>query len=482
MSSRDGPAVLAVAIDALEPGFAARLMEDGRLPHLSRLRQEGRFSEVASTAHVGSGAVWPSFLTGVPPTVHGVSSEWQWDPGSMQVHRYDGSDLVPFWRDLVAKGVRVGVLDVPFAPLVGMDEGFEISEWGAHDVFVARTDAAPEVARRLVAEMPPHHFSEAPVPSEEIAEPGRLDVLAGGALTGIERRGDLFARLVETSRPDLALVVFPEIHHLGHLMWHTVDGPPPPISLADMMSAIDAQIGRLSSLVRDGGSIVVFSLHGMKPARGLPTFLGPLLRSRGFSQAPTWGSLTGRERALAGFSALKRHSPTWLKDLYHRRADYQLQLRWARPTMLEQQDWRRTRAFALPTDQYGRGRVNLAGRERDGIVAGSDYEALCDDIEHELMDLRNGAGTPLVERVVRPAQGDPSLRSTPLADLVVHWGPGADQEPLGVPELETEKISRYRTGQHTPAAFCITTGPATHAAGDVIANEDIHRVIRAGLP
>jgi hypothetical protein len=51
-----------------------------------------------------------------------------------------------------------------------------------------------------------------------------------------------------------------------------------------------------------------------------------------------------------------------------------------------------------------------------------------------------------------------------------------------VPELETERISRYRTGQHTAGAFCITTGPAAHAAGDVIATEDLHRVILAGLP
>jgi predicted AlkP superfamily phosphohydrolase/phosphomutase len=136
--------LLAIGLDAAEPSFIRQKIEEGEMPVLRRLLEEGSWSRLRSPASIGSGTVWPTFFTGKEPREHGTYSDWLWNPSSATLEHYDGRRLVPFWKRLVDEGCKVGVLDVPFAPLVGLREGFEISEWGAHDAFEGRISFAPE--------------------------------------------------------------------------------------------------------------------------------------------------------------------------------------------------------------------------------------------------------------------------------------------------------------------------------------------------
>src|SRR5687767_15095313 len=112
--------VVAIGLDATEPALVRRLIEEDELPALKRLLDGGAWSRVESPARVGSGAVWPTFFTGTEPAQHGIYSDWCWQAETMGLVRYDARGLVPFWKRLAQDGVRVGVLDVPFAPLVGL--------------------------------------------------------------------------------------------------------------------------------------------------------------------------------------------------------------------------------------------------------------------------------------------------------------------------------------------------------------------------
>ncbi|MGH2808188.1 MAG: alkaline phosphatase family protein, partial [Actinomycetota bacterium] len=474
--TNDGPSLLAIGIDSLETTYVHRLMNEGRMPNLARLAAEGRWASIGSVAHIGSGAVWPTFVSGKPPIEHGIANEWLWDPDTMSVRRADGAPLVPFWTELSSKGRRVGVLDVPFAPLIGMTEGFEVSEWGPHDVIAGRTESGPAEVTETVARSRPHPFSLHRVLSENNVTPELLQTFAEGAVEGIARRGELATRLIEQTYPDLAIIVFPEIHHMGHVMWHEVESGTPQLSeppawkvnitpsLADMLAAIDDQIHRLSQLVTDGGSVVIFSLHGMKAARGVPDALPPLLDGVGLAQPATWRSRTAREKVGDLFARAKRYSPRWLKDLYHRRADQMLQIRLARSTMLKQHDWKRTRVLAMPTDQHGLGRVNLRGRESDGIVPMDDFRSAIDEIEGHLHALSNARDEPLVQRVVRPVE-DAAKAARTLPDFIVHWTLAAHEESVTTKphDIEIFRVAEHRTGQHTGNAFCVGVGPVVDA-------------------
>jgi predicted AlkP superfamily phosphohydrolase/phosphomutase len=133
-------------------------------------------------------------------------------------------------------------------------------------------------------------------------------------------------------------------------------------------------------------------------------------------------------------------------------------------------DWARTRAFSLPSDMTAYLRVNLKGREPEGVVAaGGEYEALCGELEDAFCSLTQAeSGAPAVERVVRfdrlfgrPAEGS-------LPDLCVVWSDTERVSSLrlrdhGTIEAPTGDV---RTGQHRHSGFLIGAGPGIAADRD----------------
>jgi predicted AlkP superfamily phosphohydrolase/phosphomutase len=159
-----------------------------------------------------------------------------------------------------------------------------------------------------------------------------------------------------------------------------------------------------------------------------------------------------------------------------------MQIQLARSTVLEQHDWKRTRALALPTDQYGFGRINLAGRERDGVVAHEKYADELDEIESGLRDLTNERGEPLVERIVRPID-DPRAAARTLPDMLVHWSLGIHEVEVTTRpvDVDVHRVAAHRTGQHTGNAFCVAWGPAADYTDDAIPTHELHKVIVSGV-
>jgi predicted AlkP superfamily phosphohydrolase/phosphomutase len=283
----------------------------------------------------------------------------------------------------------------------------------------------------------------------------------------------LAARLLSDADPDLAIVVFTEIHHASHVLWHTLSSeypPPPGPSLIDLYATVDREIARLVEVVGSDGSVVVFALHGMRATRGIPTLLPGLLRGEGYAQPATWSTQSWPERALSAFGAAKRRSPAWARALYNAGVGHSLRVGLARPTMLDPLDWPRTRAFSLPTDQHGWLRVNLQGRERRGTVSGGEYGSLCDRLEARLRALSTADGRPIVAEVLRTATDGRDAVGNPLPDMVVHWATAAHDDPSQVSNVNL-------TGQHGSDGFCVTVGPVAAAMADTVKAEDLHAAL-----
>ncbi|MEO8436199.1 MAG: alkaline phosphatase family protein, partial [Pyrinomonadaceae bacterium] len=301
MSHDNHPRVLVVTLDAAEPTLIRRLIDQGRMPTLRSLLAQGRWSRVDSPASIGSGAVWPTFMTGQPPSSHGVYGEWAWQPATMSLQRFSGEGLTPFWKEMTAAGVKVGVLDVPFAPMLNLAEGFELMEWGPHDTIRGHVQAGPGAIADLVSKkVPAHPFSSDRHDLTEPHDHEALGKLTAAGVAGIRLRGELAQRLIKETRPDLAIINFTELHHCGHFVWHTIasghesyqgefeHSAPVEPSLEEIYTEVDNQIGRLLEVAGNEATVMVFSLHGMGPARGLPAILGPLLSELGFARLAGW--------------------------------------------------------------------------------------------------------------------------------------------------------------------------------------------------
>lgn len=481
------PAVFAIGLDSFDAGLARRLMDTGVMPNLGSLLRLGKWADVRSVADIGSGAVWPTFVTGTPPHVHGRYGEWRWNPTDMDVQRFSDEGLHPFWEPLVQANVPVGILDVPFAPFLEIHNGFEINEWGAHDVLRGSTLSSPRAATEIVARHEPHPFEHEPPIPESAYRHADVQLVHEVSVEGVHRRGELLRDLIVQGEPRLVVAVFPEFHHAAHYLWHALE-PNHPLyqdarlqdvpDLLDVCKALDTELGRLVERMRDNDSILVFSLHGMRACLGIPDLMAPLLRQSHLASRATWSSRTWPERKAWAFSEIKRRSPGWMKDVYHRRTSLMTQLRLARSTMQEQHDWGRTQAIALPTDQHGWARVNLRGRESKGIVDAGDYSALCEDIKHMARNSRTVEGESLVDDVLIPLDGDDPTRF-PLPDVVVHWSDAALADDLRLPDPDSysPKVGKARTGQHNAQGFCIATGRASERLGSEVATEDLPSII-----
>ncbi len=223
MKSNKNSPVIAVGLDAAEPLLIRQMIEQGEMPTLKSLLQEGQWLNVKSPSDIGSGAVWPTFITGDWPAKHGIHAEWSWQPDTMGLQRYSGSNLQPFWKTLADQGFRVGILDVPFAPQVNLKEGFEIVEWGAHDFLEGVLRTAPDSITDFVdGDFPPHPFSLDRLDTGGPDDKPGLERLTKGCLEGAKLRGTLARRLLAMTDPNLAIIVFTEIHHSAHYLWHTV--------------------------------------------------------------------------------------------------------------------------------------------------------------------------------------------------------------------------------------------------------------------
>lgn len=486
--------VLAIGLDAAQPELVQTFIAQGSMPNLARLQDEGKWLRVVSPADISGGSVWATLMTGCDPTAHGFYTGWPWDATSMSVSRAKPDGLVPFWKDLARAGVRVGVLDVPYSPLAGLRDGFEVVGWGPRGV-EAKVLAGPAAIENFLAtQFHPHPYYKEYL---DPANPGHrqmLEKVAAASIKGATLRGDLAEALIKQCDPQFTMIVFHETHFGGHHLWHLWEPAhplfqqdefpkPEPITqgLREIYSAVDRQIGRLVDGADPNTAVIIFSLHGMQASGGVATMLGPYLCEQGYAHLSTTKSLP--QRAASGFALAKKIAPRPLKRLYYRLTPGSMTMVMARPNVLPAYDWTKTRAFALPTEQHGWIRINLKGREAEGIVPPADYEPLCRELEQLVRSMTNEAGEPLAHNVIRSVGRVEDALKLPTPDLIVNWEDAALFSPLRIKgsKVESRPIGQKFTGQHGLDGFGVLRGPWAIDGCDELFAKDLPELFRQAL-
>lgn len=121
--------------------------------------------------------------------------------------------------------------------------------------------------------------------------------------------------------------------------------------------------------------------------------------------------------------------------------------------------WPQMKAFVIPSFSDCHIRLNVRGRERDGIVDLADYEAVADEVEAELRSLTDPrTGEPIVDQVIRIRQSDPMAEIGPAPDLVVTFHATTD-----IVRHPTEGLigpcPLMRMGEHTPNGWAVIGTP-----------------------
>jgi predicted AlkP superfamily phosphohydrolase/phosphomutase len=144
--------------------------------------------------------------------------------------------------------------------------------------------------------------------------------------------------------------------------------------------------------------------------------------------------------------------------------------------------WEHSRAFLIENANEGFIRINLKGREPQGIVEpGKEYEDLCEEILQTVRSMTNPANGKRAAHTVYKTDDiyDGPCRSH-MPDVIINWNEDAKLST----ELLTKKygmarssqpaygVMPYYTGNHRPNAFALAVGPGI-AVGQVLQGASI---------
>jgi predicted AlkP superfamily phosphohydrolase/phosphomutase len=443
--------------DAVSVPLMERLLAEDRLPALAELRRAGTVRPLAAPHWELGDTVFPTLYTGTGPGDHGRYYPFEWSAAKQRVFHMDSMPkATTTWDRLSRAGRRSLVID-PFASWPPRRiRGLCISGWQLKNSYVLRRWSAPRRATYALArELGPPALVEqimgAPSPSQ-------LRELHRGFVAAPRRAADLAARVMTREYPDLLWVTFGPVHLAGHWLWPAQElagtGSDLANALSDVYVAADRALGRILESLPSGTDVVLFSPIGMgsncSRSDLLPDMLEAVLEGRRLRDAPPGSRIwrfrasvptswrTGVSRAIPGLA---------LRELVAR-------------FYLHRVDWTRTRAFTLPGHIHGLVRLNLRGREREGIVDPADAEALVEEITTGLESFTDPDGAPSVARVERVAEAISGPCADRLPDLVVRWSERPSKDVTFVSSERHGKVVRRGvgsgwTGNHVEGAWIV---------------------------
>lgn len=83
-----GKMVIVIGIDGMDPLLSERMMNEGQLPNLAKLRAKGGFSPLGTSCPPQSPVAWANFINGAGPGSHGIFDF---------IHRHPEQQCVPFY-------------------------------------------------------------------------------------------------------------------------------------------------------------------------------------------------------------------------------------------------------------------------------------------------------------------------------------------------------------------------------------------------
>jgi predicted AlkP superfamily phosphohydrolase/phosphomutase len=344
--------LLVFGVDGMDFELTRSLIDAGTLPHLGRFAAEVGLTRLRCTWPPHTATGWASFIAGALPGEHGIFQFWDCqNPDYEHVVTPRTAIGRPTLLDALAQAGRdIGMVNLPMSHPPSDWPGYEVT-WPL--VPTLRFFRPPEIFRELCG----------------AGGHVRSDIMSmydGSADYALRARDQIRARtrgmkhLVQERPTSVVGVVYTEVDRVSHPYWHELElETAAPGAVAEIYAEVDRAFGELLELARDDTTVLVVSDHGFGRCR------------RGL----------GVHRMLheGGFCAIR----TDVEAFEGRHADHEGVALLARSL-----DWSATR-FYMPTAGCFGINVNLAGRNRHGIVPEDGARDAIAQVTEYLLGLRD---------------------------------------------------------------------------------------------
>jgi len=463
-----------LGLDGADWKIIAPLCERGDLPVLRGLIERGCHGTLLSTVPPNSPPAWASMITGVNPGKHNIFDFAYIDETYRKVPVDAMSRIAasPLWRIMNRFGMSTGMVNIPIHYPAEPVNGFIIcglvTPWSA-EVFTY----PPEISREI------GNPSDQWLIGQTLVRGGSPEEFLKEIKEKTRRQADWIIRLQKKYQPDFLMMVFDGTDKLQHFFWKYWDASHSrhdagahkilKEAIPDYYRFVDACLGEILE-TRRGTDVFVVSDHGFTGMER-DIFIEKWLVDEGYlylKNAPAPASNQVRNKGRSAWNALANNGTLkaalkgnrlsrWILEKIKGRivdADDRAQLN-------RNVDWSKTSVFFAGVSSQSL-QVNLQGREKFGIVAPQDYEALVREVTAKLAALCDlQTGSPLVQA----AHEKNELYHGPWAahspDIVVLT---ADRYSLqeGFPNRLVMPASLFgadRSGGHRPQGIFIVSGP-----------------------
>jgi len=425
---RRSPRVIVIGLDGTPYSLITRLMEEGRMPHLAELAQQGHIQPLNSVYPTVSSVAWSTYMTGTNPARHRIFGFLDRQLGTYETFIPTANHMgaPTLWEQLSELGREVIVMNVPVTFPPRRVKGILIA--GFLSPSLDKATYPPSLAQRLTAmgyrlDMDPWRARES---KEKLLEDFRLT---------LAKRAEAMFHLMDSEPWDFFQCHVMETDRLHHFLWEEMaeDDPKYAPAFYDCYAQIDEVLGQVTRRLDEHTTLIVLSDHGFCTLK--------------------WEVQVNYWLAQEGWLSFDRTPPRSLADISPQ-----------------------SRAFSLIP---GRLYIHLQGREPRGSVAPADYEATREELAEAAMEMRDPeTGAPMIEKVLRREDIYEGPYLEEAADLI--WVPhrGYDLKARLASEAFVSKDALVGMHTYDDAFFYISDSSCSQRVDSV---QDVFPVVMGRL-
>lgn len=472
--------IIALGLEAAEIDLIRKWTAEGHLPAFAYLMENGAWRKLMSATEISSGATWASINTGVSPAKHGMGFyHRQLKNGTYQiVKKYADEIGYPlFWERLNEAGIKSAILDIPVMYQVKNFNGLQVIGWGAEGLNFKQSSEPPEVLKEIFSKFG-HHPLEGWY-QKVIEDLDEWKDLKEKLIAGVKIRTSINKWILDKEPWDFFLSGYAELHWVGHYFWHLIDETNPRYNseiveacgdaIFQTYKEVDDSINELMKTYPEA-VFLIFSNTGMGPNYSGQHLVPEILEKIGLSGN---GSQNNGKNILKTVSPAKRWGPYAIKKVEEivsaemiekvkKVVPEKLWDNWTRKFLTMGNNWKNSKVFPVPSDFTATLRINLIGREPEGIVnPGKEYDDICAEVEKTFMELINPlTGKKAVKEVIKTRDRYSGKYINDLPDIIIKWD---GENPIS--SLSSERIGTVtgelpdkRSGAHKTYGFFMTGG------------------------
>jgi predicted AlkP superfamily phosphohydrolase/phosphomutase len=412
-----------IGLDGTPYTFVQRMIREGHMPNLARIVESAGLARMNSVYPTVSSVAWSSYMTGVNPARHGIFGFIDRRPGSYDttIPTSKRMQAKTLWEMLSEAGKRVIVMNVPVTYPPREVNGILIGGF-----------LSPRLERAVYPEdkLPLIQSLGYRIDTDPWLARESKDDLFADVEDCLERRQRTLLHLMDHETWDFVQCHIMETDRLYHFSWEqyeTADLKYAP-RFYEVIHHVDDLLGQVMARVdRAGAELVVLSDHGFCTLKA-EVYVNTWLESKGWLSLPN-----------------PRPERIQLKDVAPGSQVYSL--------------------------DPGRVFIHLQGREPEGTIPASEYEAWRDRVAaaamEELCDPETGE--PMLEKVLRREEIYTGPALDQAADLILVPRYGYDLKgALGRPTLTFKGDALVGMHTYDDAMIAVRGHPISRQGFDII--------------